>query len=165
MLHIIDDLFDQLNGASVFSKIDMRFEYNQLKIKVEDIHKTVFRIRYRHYEFLVMSFNLTNAPTTFMDLMKRVFKKFLDQFVIVFIDDILVYSRSKEEYEEYLRIVLQTLRKNRLYVKFKKCEFCLERLAFSGHVISKKGISIYPEKIEAVRNWPSPTNVHEVRNF
>ena len=161
----IDDLFDQLQGASVFSKIDLRSGYHQLKIKKEDIHKTAFRTRYGHYEFLVMPFGLTNAPAAFMDLMNRVFKNFLDQFVIVFIDDILVYSRSKEEHEEHLRIVLQTLRKNRLYAKFKKCEFWLEQVAFLGHVISKKGISVDPGKIEAVSNWPRPTNVHEVRSF
>ena len=112
-----------------------------------------------------MPFGLTNAPTAFMDLMNRVFKNFLDQFVIVFIDDILVYSRSKEEHEEHLRIVLQTLRKNRLYAKFKKCEFWLEQVAFLGHVITKKGISVDPEKIEAVSDWPRPTNVHKVRSF
>ena len=161
----IDDLFDQLQGASVFSKIDLRSGYHQLKIKKEDIHKTAFRTRYGHYEFLVMPFGLTNAPAAFMDLMNRVFKNFLDQFVIVFIDDILVYSRSKEEHEEHLRIVLQTLRKNRLYAKFKKCEFWLEQVAFLGHVISKKGISVDPGKIEAVSDWPRPTNVHEVRSF
>ena len=112
-----------------------------------------------------MPFGLTNAPAAFMDLMNRVFKNFLDQFVIVFIDDILVYSRSKEEHEEHLRIVLQTLRKNRLYAKFKKCEFWLEQVAFLGHVISKKGISVDLGKIEAVSNWPRPTDVHEVRSL
>ena len=112
-----------------------------------------------------MPFGLTNAPAAFMDLMNTVFKNFLDQFVIVFIDDILVYSRSREEHEEHLRIVLQTLRKNRLYAKFKKCEFWLEQVAFLGHVITKKGISVDPGKIEAVSDWPRPTNVHEVRSF
>ena len=119
----IDDLFDQLQGASVFSKIDLRIGYHQLRIKKDDIPKTAFRTRYGHYEFTVMPFGLTNAPAAFMDLMNRVFKEFLDQFVIVFIDDILVYSKSPEEHEVHLENVLQTLREHALYAKFSKCEF------------------------------------------
>ena len=117
----IDDLFDQLQGARVFSKIDLRSGYHQLKIKVADVPKTAFRTRYGHYEFLVMPFGLTNAPAAFMDLMNRVFKPYLDTFVIVFIDDILVYSRSKKEHAEHLKIMLQTLRDKQLYAKFSKC--------------------------------------------
>lgn len=119
----IDDLFDQLQGAKVFSMIDLRSGYHQLWIKDDDIPKTTFYTRYRHYEFLVMSFRLTNAPATFMDLMNRVFRPYLDQFIIVFTDDILVYFKSSEEHEEHLRIALQTLRDHKLYVKFNKCEF------------------------------------------
>ena len=119
----IDDLFDQLHGAQVFSKIDLRSDYHQLKIKGEDIPKTAFQTRYDHYEFLVMSFGLTNAPAAFMDLMNRVFHEYLDRFVIVFIDDILIYSKSQEEHDEHLRIVLQILRERKLYAKLKKCEF------------------------------------------
>ncbi|KAL4026661.1 hypothetical protein IC575_015098 [Cucumis melo] len=119
----IDDLFDQLQGATVFSKIDLRSGYHQLRIKDEDIPKTAFRSRYGHYEFIVMSFGLTNAPAVFMDLMNRVFREFLDTFVIVFIDDILIYSKTEAEHEEHLRMVLQTLRDNKLYAKFSKCEF------------------------------------------
>ena len=119
----IDDLFDQLQGAQWFSKNHLRSGYHQLRIRGEDISKTAFRTKYGHYEFLVMSFGLTNAPAAFMDLMNRVFRPYLDRFVIVFIDDILIYSRSKEEHEDHLRLVLQTLREHQLYVKFSKCEF------------------------------------------
>ncbi|CAJ2662068.1 unnamed protein product [Trifolium pratense] len=161
----IDELFDQLQGAQCFSKIDLRSGYHQLKIKREDIPKTAFRTRYGHYEFLVMSFGLTNAPAAFMDLMNRIFKPFLDQFVIVFIDDILIYSKSKEEHEQHLRLVLQTLRENQLYAKFSKCEFWLDNVTFLGHVVSKNGISVDPSKVEAVQNWPRPTTVKEIRSF
>jgi hypothetical protein len=119
----IDDLFDHLKGARVFSKIDLRSGYHQLRIKEQDIQKTAFRARYGHYEFFVMSFGLTNAPAIFMDLMNRVFRPYLDQYMVVFIDDILVYSNSYVEHEQYLRVVLQTLMKNRLYAKLDKCEF------------------------------------------
>ena len=119
----IDDLFDQLQGALVFSKIDLRTGYHQLKIKKEDIPKTVFRTRYGHYEFTVMPFGLTNAPAAFMDLMNGVFKEFLDQSVIVFIDDILVYSKNPKEHEVHLIEVLRTLREHALYAKFSKCDF------------------------------------------
>ncbi|XP_019238670.1 PREDICTED: uncharacterized protein LOC109218738 [Nicotiana attenuata] len=119
----IDDLFDQLQGAKVFLKIDLRSGYHQLRIRASDVPKTAFRTRYGHYEFLVMSFGLTNAPAAFMDLMNRVFRPYLDSFVIVFIDDILIYSRSQEEHEQHLRVVLQTLRDSQLYAKLSKCEF------------------------------------------
>ncbi|XP_038972361.1 uncharacterized protein LOC120104745 [Phoenix dactylifera] len=161
----IDDLFDQLQGAQVFSKIDLRSGYHQLKIQTEDVPKTAFRTRYGHYEFLVMPFGLTNAPAAFMDLMNRVFKEFLDQFVIVFIDDILVYSKSKEEHEHHLRLVLQTLQEKKLHAKLSKCEFWLDSIAFLGHVISRNGISVDSKKIEAVVNWPRSTNVTEIRSF
>ena len=149
-----DDLFDQLQGACVFSKIDLRTGYHQLRIKKEDVPKTAFRTRYGHYEFTVMPFGLTNAPAAFMDMMNRVFKEFLDQFVIVFIDDILVYSKSSKDHEEHLRVVLQTLREHSLYAKFSKCEFWLSRVTFLGHIVSGEGISVDPTKIEAVEKWP-----------
>ncbi|KAH0660902.1 hypothetical protein KY289_029650 [Solanum tuberosum] len=161
----IDDLFDQLQGAAMFSKIDLRSGYHQLRIRAADIPKTSFRTRYGHYEFLVMSFGLTNAPAAFMDLMTCVFRPYLDLFVIVFIDDILVYSRSRSEHEQHLRIVLQTLRDQRLYAKFSKCEFWLESVAFLGHVVSNEGIRVDPAKIEAIRDWHRPTSVTEVRSF
>ena len=134
----IDDLFDQLKDAVYSSKIDLRTGYHQLKIKPGDIPKTAFRTRYGHYEFLVMSFGLTNAPTAFMDLMNRVFKKYLDKCVIVFIDDILIYSKTKEEHAEHRRIVLEILRKEKLYAKWSKCEFRLKQVQFLGHVIGKE---------------------------
>ena len=161
----INDLFDQLQGAVIFSKIDLRSGYHQLRIRAADIPKTAFRTRYDYYEFLVMSFGLTNAPAVFMNLMTRVFRPYLDSFVIIFIDDILVYSRSRSEHEQHLRIVLQTLRDQQLYAKFSKCEFCLASIAFLGQVVSKEGIRVDPTKIEAIRDWDRPTSVTEVRSF
>ena len=161
----IDGLFDQLQGATVFSKIDLRSGYHQLRVKERDIPKTAFRSRYGHYEFLVVFFGLTNAPAVFMKLMNRVFKKFLDTFVIVFIDDILVYSKSEVDHKIHLRKVLIILRAQQLYAKFSKCEFWLSEVAFLGHVMSSKGISVDPAKIEAVMRWSQPTTVTEVRSF
>ncbi|KAL4030664.1 hypothetical protein IC575_008914 [Cucumis melo] len=161
----IDDLFDQLQGATVFSKIDLRSGYHQLRIRDNDIPKTTFRSRYGHYEFIVMSFELTNAPVVFMDLMNRVFKDFLDTFVIVFIDDILIYSKIEAENEEHLHPVLETLRANKLYAKFSKCEFWLKKVTFLDHVVSSKGVFVDPAKIEAVTSWPRPSTVSEIRSF
>ena len=161
----IDDLFDQLQGATVFSKIDLRSGYHQLRVREGDIPKTTFRSRYGHYEFLVMFFGLTNAPAVFMELMNWVFKEFLDTFVIVFIDDILVYSKSEADHEERLRKVLTILRAQQLYAKFSNCEFWLSEVAFLGHVVSSKGITVDPAKIEAVMRWPKSTTVTEVRSF
>ena len=148
----IDDLFDQLQGEKVLSKIDLRSGYHRLRIRESDIPKTAFRMRYEHYEFLVMSFELTNAPTAFMDLMNQVFCPYLDWFVIVFIDDILVYSRRELEHERHLGLVLQTLRQYKLYAKFRKCEFWLSRVGFLRHVVSDDGIYLDPQKVEAVEN-------------
>ena len=161
----IDDLFDQLQGASVFSKIDLRSGYHQLKVREEDVPKTAFRTRYGHYEFLVMPFGLTNAPAAFMDLMNRVFRQFLDKCVVVFIDDILVYSKGKEEHARHLQAVLQTLREHQLYAKLKKCEFWMYSVSFLGHVISEEGVAVDPRKVEAVVNWGRPTTKTEVRSF
>jgi len=136
----IDDLFDQLQGARCFSKIDLRSGYHQLRVHENDIPKTAFRTRYGHFEFTVMPFGLTNAPAVFMDLMNRVCGPYLDKFVIVFIDDILIYSKSKEEHKEHLRKVLELLRKEKLYAKFSKCDFWLEEVQFLGHIVNKDGI-------------------------
>ncbi|XP_016667470.2 uncharacterized protein [Gossypium hirsutum] len=161
----IDDLFDQLKGALVFSKIDLRSGYFQLKVNESDVSKTAFRTRYGHYEFLVMPFGLTNAPAAFMDLMNRIFQPYLDQFVVVFIDDILVYSKTEAEHDQHLRIVLQILREKQLYGKLSKYEFWLSEVVFLGHVVSADGIRVDPKKIEAIIQWKTPKNVSEVRSF
>ncbi|GJU71613.1 putative nucleotidyltransferase, ribonuclease H [Tanacetum coccineum] len=161
----IDDLFDQLQGSSVYSKIDLRSGYHQLRIREEDIPITAFRTRYGHYEFQVMPFGLTNAPAVFMDLMNRVCKLYLDKFVIVFIDDILIYSRNKEEHGEHLKTILNLLRSEKLYAKFSKCDFWLDSVQFLGHVIDSSGVHVDPAKIEAIKNWAAPTTPTEVRQF
>ncbi|KAJ0916995.1 putative nucleotidyltransferase, Ribonuclease H [Helianthus annuus] len=161
----IDDLFDQLQGAACFSKIDLRSGYHQLQIQEEDIPKTAFRTRYGHYEFVVMPFGLTNAPAVFMDLMNRVCKPYLDRFVIVFIDDVLIYSKSKAEHAQHLRSVLELLQGNQLCAKFSKCEFWLEEVQFLGHIVNSRGIHVDPAKIEAVKSWITPKNPSEVRSF
>ncbi|GJW87343.1 putative reverse transcriptase domain-containing protein [Tanacetum coccineum] len=161
----IDDLFDQLQGSSVYSKIDLRSGYHQLRVREEDIPKTAFRTRYGHYEFQVMPFGLTNAPAVFMDLMNRVCKPYLDKFVIVFIDDILIYSRNEEEHANHLRIILELLRKEKLYAKFSKCDFWIHIVQFLGHLIDSQGLHVDPAKIEAVKNWTSPTTPTKVRQF
>ena len=161
----IDELFDQLQGSRVCSKIDFRLGYHQLRVQKGDVPKTAFRTLYGHYEFLVMPFSLINAPAAFMDLMNRVFQPYLDRFVIVFIDDILVYSGSPKKHSEHLRIVLQTLRERQLYAKLSKYQFWLDRVAILSHVISAEGVSVDPHKIEAVVSWKLPKNVSEVRSF
>ena len=149
----------------MFSKIDLRSRYHKLKIRESDIPKKAFRTRYGHYEFLVMSFGLTNTPAAFMEFMNGVFLPYLDYFVIVYIDDILVYFKTKEDHVRHLRIVLQRLREEKLYAKFSKCEFWLTSVTFLGHVVSKEGIRVDPDKIEAVGGWTRPTSSTEIRSF
>ena len=161
----IDDLMDQLQGAVVFSKIDLRSGYHQLRVRAEDVPKTAFRTRYGHYEFVVMPFGLTNAPAAFMELMNRVFIDYLDRFVVIFIDDILIYSRSREEHEDHLRIILETLRRHQLYGKYNKCDFWISEVAFLGHVISAAGVAVDPAKIDAIVSWEVPKNVRDIRSF
>ncbi|GKC65811.1 putative reverse transcriptase domain-containing protein [Tanacetum coccineum] len=161
----IDDLFDQLQGSSVYSKIDLRSGYHQLRVREEDIPKTAFKTRYGHYEFQVMPFGLTNAPAVFMDLMNRVCKPYLDKFVIVFIDDILIYSKNKKEHEEHLKAILELLKKEELYAKFSKCEFWIPKVQFLGHVIDSQGIHVDPAKIESIKDWASPKTPTEIRQF
>ncbi|GJX61356.1 putative reverse transcriptase domain-containing protein [Tanacetum coccineum] len=161
----IDDLFDQLQGSSVYSKIDLRSGYHQLRVREEDIPKTAFRTRYGHYEFQVMPFGLTNAPAVFMDLMNRVCKPYLDKFMIVFIDDILIYSKNKQEHEEHLKLILELLKKEELYAKFSKCEFWIPKVQFLGHVIDSEGIHVDPAKIKSIKDWASPKSPTEIRQF
>ncbi|GJW67533.1 putative reverse transcriptase domain-containing protein [Tanacetum coccineum] len=152
----IDNLFDQLQGSRVYSKIDLRSGYHQLIVCEEDIPKTAFRTRYGHYKFQVMSFGLTNAPAVVMDLMNRVCKPYLDRFAIVFIDDILIYSKSRKEHEGHLKLILKLLKEEEIYAKFSKCKFWLSRVQFLGHVIDSEGIHVDPAKIESIKDWAAP---------
>nr|GEV37102.1 putative reverse transcriptase domain-containing protein [Tanacetum cinerariifolium] len=161
----IDDLFDQLQGAQYFSKIDLRSGYHRLRVHEDDIPKTAFRTRYGHFEFTLMPFGLNNAPAVFMDLMNRVYRPYLDKFVIVFIDDILIYSKTREEHEMHLGLVLELLKKEKLYVRFSKCEFWLREVQFLGHVINGDGIHVDPSKIEVVKNWEAPRTPFKVHSF
>jgi hypothetical protein len=161
----IDVLFDQLVGAKVFSKIDLRSGYHQIKIRASDILKTAFSTRYGLYEYLVMSFGLTNASAYFMYLMNSVFMPELDKFVVVFIDDILVYSRNEQEHTMHLHTVLRRLHDHRLYAKLSKCDFWLREIKFLGHTISQDGVSVDPEKVQEVMDWKPPTTVWQIRSI
>jgi hypothetical protein len=161
----IDILFDQPTGARVFSKIELRSGYHQIRIRPEDIPKTAFTTRYGLFEYLVMSFGLTNAPAHFTYLMNSVFMPELDKFVVVFIDDILIYSKNEEEHAQHLRIVLTRLREHQLYAKFSKCAFWLEEIQFLGHVLSARGIAVDPSKVKDILEWKHPTTIHQVRSF
>nr|GEU37732.1 putative reverse transcriptase domain-containing protein [Tanacetum cinerariifolium] len=161
----IDELFDQLQGSRVYSKIDLRSGYRQLRVCEEDIPKTAFRTRYGHYEFQVMLFGLTNALAVFMDLMNRVCKPYLDRFVIVFIDDILIYSKNRKKHEGHLKLILKLLKEEELYAKFSKCEFWLLKVKFLGHVIDSEGIHVDLAKIKAIKDWASPKTPTEIRQF
>jgi hypothetical protein len=161
----IEDLFDHMRGATLSSKIDLRSGYHCLKIQTEDIPKTTFTTRYGLYECLVMSFGLTNAPAYYMNLMNKVLKEYLDQFVVVFIDEILVYSKNEEAHEDHLRLVLQKLHDNQLYAKFSKCDFWLKEVAFLGHIINNGGIKVDASKISEILNWKQPTDVSKIKSF
>ncbi|GJW74159.1 putative reverse transcriptase domain-containing protein [Tanacetum coccineum] len=149
----INDLFDQLQGSSVYYKIDLRSGYHQLRVQEEDVLKTKFRTQYGHYELQIMPFGLTNAPVIFMDLMNHVYKPYLDKFLIVFIDDILIYSKNKMEHEEHLKAIMGLLKKEELYAKFSKCEFWIPKVQFLGYVIDSQGTHVDPAKIESIKDW------------
>ena len=158
-------MFDRFRGARIYSKIDLRTSYHQLRVREAVIPKTSFRMRYGHFEFTVMPLGLTNAPAAFMNLMHRVFQPYLDQFVVVFVDDILIYSQSEEEHEDHLRIVLQALRDHQLYAKFSKCKFWLTEVKFLGHVMSASGVLVDLEKVKAIMSWERPKLVFEICGF
>jgi hypothetical protein len=161
----IDDIFDQLKDEKIFSKIDLRSGYHQVRIREEYIKNNAFRTRYGHYEFTVVPFGLSNAPVVFMFLMNGVFLEYLDKFVIVFLDGILIYSKSEEEHENHLRMVLKVLRDHQLYAKLSKCSFYQKKIHYLGHIISEDGIAVDPEKIEAIREWSVLKNVTKIRSF
>jgi hypothetical protein len=161
----IDILFDQLAGANVFSKIDLRSSYHQIKIRSKDIPKTAFSTRYGLYEYLVLSFGLTNAPAYFMYLINSVSMLELNKFVVVFIDDILIYSKSEEESEQHLQIILQWLCDHQIYAKFSKCAFWLKEVPFLRYVISVEDIAVDPIKLQEVLKWKSPKSVTQIRSF
>ena len=160
----IDNLMDQLHGVADFSKIDLRSGYHQIRVKFDDVQKTAFISRYGHYEYVVMPFGVTNAPALFMDYMNRIFRPFLDKFVVVFINDILIYSRTHEEHVEHLRTILSILREKQLYAKLSKCVW-MTSVQFLGHMISAKGISVDLSKVEVVLKWERLKSVTEIRSF
>ena len=161
----IDGLLDQLEGARVFSKIDLRTGYHQIRVHPDDIEKTAFRTRYGHFEFRVLPFGLTNAPATFVTLMQDIFQPLIDKCMVVYVDDILVYSKNEEEHETHLRQVLEVLRQNKLYAKASKCAFFQKEVEYLGFVVSAQGVSTDRMKTEAISSWPKPNNVKELQSF
>ena len=164
-LPLVDELFDRLHGAKYFSKIDLRSGYHQIRISPEDVPKTAFRTRYGHFEFLVLPFGLTNAPATFMHLMHQTFREQLDSFVIVFLDDILIYSKTLAEHKQHVKQVLEILRKEKLFAKESKCELFKTEVEFLGHIVGRDGIRMMEDKVKAVQDWPTPSKVEHIRSF
>jgi hypothetical protein len=161
----IDEIFDRLTNPQFMSSFDLRNGYWQIAMKEEDIYKTAFRTRYGHFEFLVMPFGLTNAPATFQTLMNTILHPYLDKFVVVYIDDILVFSKTLEEHLEHLELVLLKLRENRLFAKLSKCEFLLKEIQFLGHIVTPNGIKVDPSKISAIKDWPRPKKLKDLQSF
>ncbi|KAL5827324.1 hypothetical protein ACOSQ4_019121 [Xanthoceras sorbifolium] len=161
----VDEMLDELHGASVFTKLDLRAGYHQIRMKEPDVHKTAFRTHSGLYEYLVMPFGLCNAPSTFQATMNEIFRPHLRKFVLVFFDDILVYSRTMEEHLSHLEAVLEILGQHQFYIKMSKCEFVKEELEYLGHFISINGVRVDPRKIEAMVDWPLPKDVSALRGF
>jgi hypothetical protein len=161
----VDELFDRLHGARYFSKLDLRSGYWQIRVREEDVPKTAFRSRYGSYEWLVLPMGLTNAPATFMHLMNQIFSEYLDQFVIVFLDDVLIYSRTLSEHRRHVRLALDVLRKHQLFAKESKCEFFRDHIDFLGHRVDREGMHMMEDKVRAIREWPTPTSIEDVRSF
>ncbi|MCO5548490.1 hypothetical protein L7F22_001950 [Adiantum nelumboides] len=161
----VEDLFDKLQGSTYFSRIDLKSGYHQIRIVDEDIAKTTFRTTFGFYEYLVMSFGLTNAPATFNRMMERIFRPHRRNFTGVFFDDVIIYSKTIEEHKEHLKVIFKALRDNKIYVNQKKSEFFLQEIQYLGHIISKNGIRMDPAKLEVIKDWLNPRNLHEVRSF